>query len=159
MCDYWIMETLIRQYGISGIGYEGQHLDEFIARLALSGTRLLADVRLNPISRKRGFSKRLLAASLAEAGIGYRHVPELGNPKWNRAGFGGSPAEVLAARERFAHMIDGDAAGLRLDEIADAAMEGGVAVMCFEADERACHRYVVLREIERRLELSDAAVL
>ena len=122
------METLIRQYGISGICYEGQNIDEFITRLALGGTRILADVRLNPISRKRGFSKRLLAASLAEAGIGYGHVQELGNPKWNRAGFGGSPAEVLAAPERFAHMIDGDAAGLRLDEIADAAVEGVVAV-------------------------------
>lgn len=145
------MQTLIEPHGLMGIGYEGQNLDEFIARLAGSGTRILADVRLNPISRKRGFSKRLLAASLADAGISYWHAPELGNPKWNRAGFGGSPVEVLAARERFARMIGGETAEMRLHEIADAAMEGVVAVMCFEADERACHRYVVVNEVHRRL--------
>jgi uncharacterized protein (DUF488 family) len=145
------MQTLIEPRSLMGIGYEGQDLDEFIARLAESGTRILADVRLTPISRKRGFSKRLLAASLADAGINYWHAPELGNPKWNRAGFGGSPVEVLAARERFARMIGGETAEMRLNDIADAAMEGVVAVMCFEADERACHRYVVLNEVRRRL--------
>jgi len=151
------METLIEQQKLIGIGYEGQNVDEFVARLTGSGTLILTDIRLNPISRKQGFSKRLLAASLAEAGIGYWHAPELGNPKWNRAGFGGSPAEVLAARERFALMIANETAGMRLDEIADAAITGAVAVMCFEADERACHRYVVLNELHRRLALCRAS--
>lgn len=146
------METLAEQQVIMGIGYEGQNIDEFIEKLAGRGTHVLADVRLNPISRKRGFSKRMLAAALAEAGIGYWHVPELGNPKWNRAGFGGGAAELVAARERFAGMIGGEA-GMRLDEIAAAAAGGVVAVMCFEADERACHRYVVLDELRRRLAL------
>jgi hypothetical protein len=80
-------------------------------------------------------------------------MPELGNPKWNRAGFSGSQAEVLAARERFAGMMGCEAGGRRLDEIAGAAAEGAVAVMCFEADERACHRYVVVNELRCRLAL------
>lgn len=151
MCDYRIMQKNIERQGIIGIGYEGQDLDQFIARLAGSETRILADVRLNPISRKRGFSKRLLASALAEVGICYWHAPELGNPKWNRAGFGGNLADVLAARERFACMIGSEVAEMRLDEITDAAMAGVVAVMCYEADERACHRYVVLNEVHRRL--------
>jgi len=150
------MTTLTEQRGISGIGYEGQDLDTFIARLKGSGTKILADVRLNPVSRKRGFSKRLLAASLTEAGIDYWHVPELGNPKWNRAGFNGTPAEILAARERFARMMCSETAGMRLDEIVDAAVAGVVAVMCFEADERTCHRYVVLDELRRRLAVCRA---
>lgn len=151
------MDEIIAQYGIFGIGYEGQGIDAFIRGLQTSGTRVLADVRLNAISRKRGFSKRLLAASLAEAGIGYWHVPELGNPGWNRAGFGGHAAEVRAARARFASMIGGEAARTRLEEIAAAARDGVVAVMCVEADERACHRYVVLQELYRRLDLCEAA--
>ena len=121
-----------------------------------SGTSILADVRLNAISRKRGFSKRLLGAALADAGIGYWHVPELGNPVWNRAGFSGSPDDVREARARFAGMIGSEVAGTRLEEIAAAAREGVVAVMCVEADECACHRYVILQKLHRRLELCAA---
>jgi uncharacterized protein (DUF488 family) len=127
-----------------------QSIDTFICSLVASGVGILADVRLNAISRKPGFSKRALGASLADAGIGYWHVPELGNPGWNRAGFGGSSAEVRAARARFAGMIRGEAAGVLLAEIAAAAKDAVVAVMCVEADERACHRYVILQELYRR---------
>jgi len=143
--------------GIFGIGYEGQGVDEFISCLQTGGTRVLADVRLNPVSRKRGFSKRLLAASLAEAGIGYWHLPELGNPKWNRAGFGGAQTEVRRARWLYSAMLSQQPAQSRLEEIAGAARNGRIAVMCVEADEEACHRYVVLRELERLLELTGAA--
>ena len=126
--------------------------------MACTGTRILVDVRLNPISRKRGFSKRLLSASLAEAGINYWHVPELGNPRWNREGFGGPPAEVRKARARFKGMIGGETPEAELDKIAVAAQDMIVAVMCFEADELACHRYVVIQELRRRLALCGADV-
>src|ERR1700733_16219545 len=88
------MDESAESYEVFGVGYEGQGIGEFISGLRSKGTRVLADVRLNPLSRKRDFNKRILAASLAEAGIDYRHLPELGNPKWNRAGFGGSQLEV-----------------------------------------------------------------
>jgi len=142
--------------GIFGIGYEGLDLDEFVHRLMSGGAGILADVRLNAISRKRGFSKRLLGAALADAGISYWHVPELGNPGWNRAGFSGSSDEVHEARARFTGMIGGETADTRLEEIAAAARVGVVAVMCVEADERNCHRYVVLQELHRRLDLCAA---
>ena len=151
------MDEATSRQGIFGVGYEGQRIETFIYDLLVSSTRILADVRLNAISRKRGFSKRLLEASLAEVGIGYWHVPELGNPGWNRAGFGGAGSEVQAARARFAGMIGGEAANMRMEEIAAAARDGVVAVMCVEADERACHRYVILQELHRRLKLCEAA--
>lgn len=151
------MQDNIARRGVFGVGYEGQSIDAFICDLLASGTGILTDVRLNAISRKRGFSKRLLEASLAEAGIDYRHAPELGNPSWNRAGFGGAAPEVRDARVRFAGMIGGEGANTRLEEIAAAARDGVVAVMCVEADERACHRYVILQELRRRLDLCEAA--
>lgn len=150
------MDNAKSRNGIFGIGYEGLDLDEFVHRTSSAGAGILADVRLNAISRKRGFSKRLLGAALADAGISYWHVPELGNPGWNRAGFSGSSDEVHDARARFAGMIGGETAGARLEEIAAAARESVVAVMCVEADERFCHRYVVLQELHRRLDLCAA---
>src|SRR6266851_893951 len=136
-----------RPRGVIGLGYEGQNLDDFVRRLLAREVSLVMDVRLNAISRKRGFSKRVLAAALADAGISYRHVPELGNPAWNRPGFAGSAAEVQAARARFSSLIAGEAASACLDEIAGAAASDVVAVMCVESDELSCHRHVILSEI------------
>jgi uncharacterized protein (DUF488 family) len=42
---------------------------------------VLVDVREIPLSRKPGFSKHRLSATLENAGIEYRHVVNLGAPK------------------------------------------------------------------------------
>jgi uncharacterized protein (DUF488 family) len=131
-------------YGVIGVGYEGKDLRGFIDEMRASGADLVVDVRLNAVSRKAGFSKRSLATALQDAGVSYEHAPELGNPKPNRAGFAGSPAEVRAARSRFGQMLTGEAAADRIARIAVAATTGMVAVLCFEADDWRCHRYVVL---------------
>ena len=60
------------------IGYEGRTQDEYLALLRGAGVTLLADVRRNPISRKKGFSKGTLAHGCAAVGIRYEHLPELG---------------------------------------------------------------------------------
>ena len=70
-----------------GLGYEGRDVDAFVRDIIAMGMATLVDVRLNPISREPGFSRRRLSEVLAEHGIGYVHLPQLGNPKWNRAGF------------------------------------------------------------------------
>ena len=50
------------------IGYEASTFDRVREALLADGVRLLVDVRAVAASRKPGFSKRLLAAGLAEAG-------------------------------------------------------------------------------------------
>ncbi|GAA0366065.1 DUF488 domain-containing protein [Actinoallomurus spadix] len=137
--------------GVIGMGYEGQDLNTFIEKVLANGVSTVVDVRLNPISRKRGFSKRAFAAALAEHGVGYLHARELGNPKWNRPGFGGSASELSAARAIFADQISAPICLAQLDEIAKSAATGLAAVVCFEADERRCHRYVVLDRLRTRL--------
>lgn len=137
--------------GVIGFGYEGADLPGFVADLARSRVSLLVDVRLNAISRKRGFSKGGLAQALSESGIGYEHAPELGNPASNRAGFSGSAADLAAAQEAYRRLIESDAASARLDAIAAAASAAVVAVLCVESDERRCHRHVLLQEIRRRM--------
>ncbi|MEU8036263.1 DUF488 domain-containing protein [Streptosporangium sp. NPDC049078] len=144
------MLTIGQHARLTGIGYEGCDLEGFIQRLHRENVTLLIDVRLNPISRKRGFSKTALAAALADTGVAYEHMRVLGNPKWNRAGFSGSPAELGAARGVYVgQLMDADAREC-LDRIAEAARRQMVAIMCFEADEHRCHRDLVLEAVRER---------
>ncbi|MBM3927915.1 MAG: DUF488 domain-containing protein, partial [Sphingomonadales bacterium] len=53
------------------IGYEGATQGEVIAALERAGVKRVIDVRQLPLSRRPGFSKSSLAASLAERGIDY----------------------------------------------------------------------------------------
>ena len=89
-----------------GIGYEGLSLDAFVERLVREGIAVVADVRLTPLSRKPGFSKRALTEGLAQHGIRYVHLPSLGNPKWNRAGFGGSDEDRSRAKDAYRDRLD-----------------------------------------------------
>jgi uncharacterized protein (DUF488 family) len=138
--------------GIVGTGYEGVDLDAFVTRLGEQRIDVLVDVRLTPISRKRGFSKTALSDAVISAGVDYVHLRGLGNPKTNRAGFGGNLQELAEARDRYAALLTDDAAEAALDELVELAKRQRVAVMCFEADEQRCHRDVVLHQVRLRLE-------
>lgn len=137
--------------GAIGVGYEGQEISEFVEGLVRRGVKRLVDVRLTPISRKRGFSKTALRDALAKAGIEYDHRRELGNIKTNRAGFAGSETELKQAKDRYVELLASAEAQTSLDELARLAAVERLAVLCFEADQRRCHRDVVLGEIASRL--------
>lgn len=130
--------------GILGHGYEGRSIDEYISDLLAWKVQTLVDVRLNAISRKKGFSKRALSEALSNAGIAYLHRPSLGNPKDNRDGFwnpGSAAAEV--AHENFRATLQSDEAQAAIHEIAHLASTEQVVLLCFEADERCCHRALI----------------
>jgi uncharacterized protein (DUF488 family) len=130
-----------------GIGYEGRAVAPFVEDLVARGVTRVVDVRLNPVSRKPGFSKRALAAALADAGIAYEHQPALGNPRENRPGFGGGPRELAAARAAYGLLLSAPAAVAALADLARAAARERVAVLCFEADQRRCHRDVLIANL------------
>ncbi|MBD8583061.1 DUF488 domain-containing protein [Frigoribacterium sp. CFBP 8766] len=132
-----------------GVGYEGLDIDAFISRLRLRGVQVVVDVRLNPLSRKRGFSKVALASALAGAGIEYRHLRALGNPKDNRAGFALEDEAGQLSRTRYSEELKSDSARAALVELSSLAEYRKVAVMCFEADESTCHRAIVLAVVEQ----------
>lgn len=143
--------------GLVGVGYEGRTVEDLVTHLMSLGVSRLVDVRLTPISRKRGLSKTALGNALTDAGIIYEHRRELGNPKANRAGFGGPPADLDAARERYEALLRHPDASDALDSVAEAGRRERVAVLCFEADESRCHRDLVLREARRRLNRGAAS--
>jgi uncharacterized protein (DUF488 family) len=141
------------QRGVIGIGYEGESPASLIAKLKGWGVTTLADVRLNPISRKAGFSKKALAAALAEHGIEYVHLAPLGNPRDNREGFAARPDEDDGgARDTYRERLETEAARVALELIINRASTEHVAVMCFESSQLNCHRREVLAHVHDQLD-------
>jgi uncharacterized protein (DUF488 family) len=134
--------------GLWSAGYEGRDIDSFVASLLDSRIDVVADVRLTPISRKKGFSKTRLGQALAEAGIEYTHLRGLGNPKDNRAPFWDGRLDV--GRARFRGVLRSEDAQTDLERLAEHARQSRVAVLCFEKDESRCHRQVVLETVRKR---------
>jgi uncharacterized protein (DUF488 family) len=131
---------------LATIGYESQTQDAVIAKLKAAGVETLIDVRAVAASRRAGFSKTLLAASLAEAGIDYLHLRQLGTPKPGReAARKGRIAEMTAIFED--HLAE-PAAQLELARATELAGEKTVALLCFEADHCGCHRKIVAERIQ-----------
>ena len=106
---------------------------------------LLIDVRAVPQSRKPGFSKRQLAASLDEAGIAYVHLQGLGTPKAGRDAVRAGHPERMEVIFR-AHMTS-DRAQAELAEAKGLARERAACLLCFERDHRTCHRRLVAEMI------------
>ena len=127
------------------IGYEAFGQPAFIARLRAEGVQTLIDVRQLPNSRRAGFSKNILAASLAEAGIGYRHLKALGTPKAGRDA--AKAGDTAGMRAIFAQTLAQPEAGLALAEIAQAAQTATICLMCLEADWTTCHRAMICERL------------
>ena len=130
------------------IGYEGAGVDRFIAVLREAGIELVLDIRAAPVSRKKGFSKNLLAAHLTEAGIDYRHLRRLGTPKHGRDA---ARAGNLESFERIflAHMDEPEAL-LALGEAIALAESQPICLLCLERDPAHCHRSIVARAMVER---------
>jgi len=61
------------------IGSESTDIDRFVTTLKTAGIERVADVRTAALSRKKGFSKKALAARLEAEEIQYSHFIELGD--------------------------------------------------------------------------------
>jgi uncharacterized protein (DUF488 family) len=120
------------------IGYEGATQAELVAALRRAGVARVIDVRAVPMSRKPGFSKNVLAAGLAEAGIDYVHLKALGTPP---AGREAARNGDLAAFERiYAAQLETPEAGAEAARMIALAEEKPSALLCFERDPAQCHR-------------------
>lgn len=130
---------------LATIGYEAATQDDVIGRLKAAGVETVVDVRAIAASRRAGFSKTILAASLAEAGIGYVHLRQLGTPKAGReAARKGRTEEMRSIFEE--HMTE-PAAQLELKAAEDLAGSRKIALLCFEADHNGCHRKILAERI------------
>ncbi|WP_425229887.1 DUF488 family protein [Sphingomonas sp.] len=124
------------------IGYESATVDALIAALQAAGVRQVIDVRALPLSRRPGFSKSSLAASLAEAGIAYRHLKALGTPKPGRDA--AKKGDVATLRAVYADQLALPEAQAQAAIMRELAAERPSALLCFERDPHHCHRTLLL---------------
>lgn len=132
-------------HGIVSAGYEGRTIGGFLSELQRMGVQTVADVRLNAISRKAGFSKTRLRDELATAGIRYVHLPSLGNAKENRRPFWEGRAEE--GRRAYRQALQSPQAESALQELTALARHQVIAILCFEDDVEKCHRKVLIDQI------------
>ena len=135
------------------IGYEGSIQADVVTALTAAGVEQVIDVRAVPLSRKPGFSKNVLKAGLAEAGIAYVHLKALGTP----------PAGREAARKRRWAELEEIYAGQRelpeamaqSAELLALAGERPSALLCFERQPSECHRSLLLAAVAPGAEVVD----
>ena len=124
------------------IGYEGTTMAEFIATLKAAGVEQIIDVRAIPLSRRPGFSKNVLAASLKEAGISYVGLKALGTPKLGRDA--AKKGDVATLETVYEGQLGLPEAQMQAAQMRELAAEKPSALLCFERDPSHCHRTLLL---------------
>jgi len=140
---------------IATVGVYHSSLDDFLVKLARHRVAMVADVRQRRGVRGREYAwanSRRLQAALEQAGIQYRHLPELAPSteirqlqyrEDDRLKVGKrSRLELSAAyRERYLReVLDRVELGAVLASLPD---ESTSAVLCVERDAAACHRSLI----------------
>ncbi len=134
------------------IGYEKVGVPDFVAALKAAKIKTLIDVREVANSRRAGFSKKALAASLDEAGIAYVHLKPLGTPKAGREA--ARKGDTTTMHRIFEARLAEPESQLALSEAADIAGKGRACLMCLEHDWRVCHRSIVAKHLEAEFGLA-----
>ncbi|NLS26543.1 hypothetical protein S2M10_15270 [Sphingomonas sp. S2M10] len=135
------------------IGYEATTMAEFLAALTSAGVQRVIDVRALPLSRRPGFSKSSLAASLREAGIDYVHLKQLGTPKRGRDA--AKKGDVATLREVYDIQLGLPEAQAQVAQMRVLAAEKPSALLCYERDPCHCHRTLLLEAEGEGAEVID----
>jgi len=135
------------------IGYEGTTMQAFLATLHEAGVEQVIDVRALPLSRRPGFSKNILAATLKDSGIGYVHLKALGTPKPGRDA--AKKGDWRTMERVYGGQLHLPEAQAQAAQLRDLATEKPSALLCFERDPKHCHRTMLLREEGEGFEVVD----
>jgi uncharacterized protein (DUF488 family) len=134
------------------IGYEQAKPAAVLNELKRANIEILVDTRAVAASRRPGFSKRQLAASLEEAGICYIHLQELGTPAEGRAAARSGDTDTLW--RIYDKHIKTSEAQAALDELIALIKSGKrVALLCYCRDPKACHRRLIVANVKTRTQV------
>ena len=131
------------------IGYEKSKLDALMAELKRAKVKLLVDTRAVAASRKPGFSKRQLAATLDENGIGYLHLQKLGTPDEGRQAARAGKLDTLW-HIYAKHLKTPGAIEAMAELIAIVKSGQSVCLLCYERDKDCCHRTRIAEVVHER---------
>ncbi len=123
------------------IGYQGRTINDLIDLLLKEEVEQLIDIRENPYSRRKEFSKNALSKQLEDAGIKYIHIKQAGNPYRMEANLG---LEQCLNRY-YAYLQENKDI---LSEVDAALRERTSAFLCYEREHQMCHRSVLIRALE-----------
>jgi uncharacterized protein (DUF488 family) len=132
------------------IGYEQASVPAVLRELTRAKVDLVVDTRAVAASRRAGFSKNVLAASLDEQNIPYLHLQKLGTPAEGReAARAGDHAKLWRIYAKHLKTRDAQSA---LDELLGLIKSGKrIALLCYCRDPRACHRDRIVAAVKGRM--------
>jgi uncharacterized protein (DUF488 family) len=131
------------------IGYQQAKPDAVLGELKRAKIDLLVDIRAVAASRRPGFSKRQLAASLDQAGIAYIHLQKLGTPAQGRQAARAGDFEALW--RIYDKHIKTPEAQAALGELLALIKSGKrVCLLCYERDPNECHRSRIAALVKKR---------
>jgi uncharacterized protein (DUF488 family) len=135
------------------IGYEQAKPDAVLAELKHAKIDLLVDTRAVAASRRPGFSKRALAASLDDAGIAYVHLQKLGTPAEGRAAArAGDTGTLWTIYDRHIKQAEPQA---ELAELVSLIKSGKrVALLCYCRDPKTCHRSRIVANVKKHMRVT-----
>jgi len=134
------------------IGYEQAQPESVLGELRRAKVDLLVDTRAVAASRRPGFSKRQLAASLDDNGIAYIHLQKLGTPKEGREAARSGDIETLW-RIYDKHIKTPEAKAALHELIALIKSGKRVALLCYCRDPKACHRDRIVANVKKRMRI------
>jgi uncharacterized protein (DUF488 family) len=131
------------------IGYEQATPDAVLNELKRAKVNLLVDTRAVAASRKPGFSKRQLAASLDDRGIAYLHLQKLGTPAEGRQAARAGDLKTLW--RIYAKHLKTPQAIEAMDELLTLVKSGkSICLLCYERDPGHCHRSRIAEIVHER---------
>jgi uncharacterized protein (DUF488 family) len=130
------------------IGYEGLVSSQLVDLVVAARVQTVFDVRAIAASRKAGFSKTILAATLSAHGVDYVHDRRLGTPKAGRQAVRRGHVSEMAAI--FEEHMSTEPAREALEAAAELAGENTICLLCFERSPHDCHRSIVAQMIRAR---------
>jgi len=132
------------------IGYEGRDVEGLVDRLRKNGVHYVVDVRANPVSRKKGFSKSQLAIAVESEGMEYVHVADVGAPKILRDRVRDTGDYESFFEAYSSHLTECQDA---LQMLEDLVKRGPACLLCLERMPERCHRQVLADNLCQRRDL------